>query len=808
MTTPRNVLVLGDSPGERRLYLDTTVDESAPAARTVDGAAGATLVGELVRSADPEAQVVVVATGDDDSVIASVWRPCLRAGEDDEEHVWRCTEPPGVECVDPGPRESAAGGGADLTVVVHDSASASGPDIVAGADLSRGHVLLSVRTPAAVEDVTDDLEVLGRTTAVVDASDLRKLRVHLTEGPSWERAALDVVDELKRRDALAPLRCVRHLVVRFDLEGALLLELAGGAVVDARLVYDPAQREGALRRHTAGDVTALRETFAAGLATHLGADPDSGAVLAGVQCGLAATRALLAAGHGPSDAEPAPPQDLLAEALSGHAPPLPVSTVPVNLEGADAERWTILGSRAVGDAAGHPMHGMAQRLALEGLPGLWDVPRTIVGDFVTVDRSEIESLTALEQLVQVYLEHGPEDVPLSIGVFGQPGSGKSFVVRQLSKALLGEKPLEFNLSQFDGPDDLWGALHQVRDLVLSGRVPLVLFDEFDSKAFFWLQYLLAPMQDGRFQQGQVSHAVGKCIFAFAGGTAPSLAAFGDVEDVEGFKLAKGPDFKSRISGALDVLGPNPVEDEDDVAFPLRRALMIRGLLRAGDRPLDIDPGLLAGLLGVGRYLHGSRSLDKTSYYLRHRGTPGKFRLSDLPTAALLETHVDLDEVLAIAADPQRAATAGDLARAIHFSYEKGVPHSRWATDFANLPVQIQADNYAAAERMARVLSAAGLRIVARGDSAALTEPEAEAEVTNRLELLARAEHDGWMEFKRACGWRQGVRSKEKRVELLELQHNLLIPFDDLPPEEQDKDRDAVGNYVEQLALAGLAIALG
>jgi len=44
-----------------------------------------------------------------------------------------------------------------------------------------------------------------------------------------------------------------------------------------------------------------------------------------------------------------------------------------------------------------------------------------------------------------------------------------------------------------------GAFHQVRDLALSGRTPVVFWDEFDSRELLWLQYLLAPMQDGRFQ---------------------------------------------------------------------------------------------------------------------------------------------------------------------------------------------------------------------------------------------------------------------------------------------------------------------
>ena len=48
---------------------------------------------------------------------------------------------------------------------------------------------------------------------------------------------------------------------------------------------------------------------------------------------------------------------------------------------------------------------------------------------------------------------------------------------------MGGKPalLEFNLSQFSDERDLIGAFHQVRDKRLEGSVPVVFWDEFDSK---------------------------------------------------------------------------------------------------------------------------------------------------------------------------------------------------------------------------------------------------------------------------------------------------------------------------------------
>ncbi len=228
------------------------------------------------------------------------------------------------------------------------------------------------------------------------------------------------------------------------------------------------------------------------------------------------------------------------------------------------------------------------------------------GALQTVDRSEIESLRTLRHLIQTY--EGPKGAtkqkkPLCLGVFGPPGAGKSFGVTQIAMAALDIKEediLTFNLSQFSDPLDLIGAYHVIRDRVLTGKTPLVFWDEFDSQGYRWLQYLLAPMQDGAFQQGQITHPIGKCVFVFAGATSQTYETFGPVKPpnpgqsveaglVDGveekvrpirksllhigasavnrdlqekwleFVLKKGPDFKSRLVGFLNVLGPNQRE---------------------------------------------------------------------------------------------------------------------------------------------------------------------------------------------------------------------------------------------------------
>jgi hypothetical protein len=70
-----------------------------------------------------------------------------------------------------------------------------------------------------------------------------------------------------------------------------------------------------------------------------------------------------------------------------------------------------------------------------------------------MDRREIEGLRSLRQLMLSYHNSGTQKHPLSLAVFGTPGSGKSFGLKQIAEAIFEDKnqALEFNLSQFKRP---------------------------------------------------------------------------------------------------------------------------------------------------------------------------------------------------------------------------------------------------------------------------------------------------------------------------------------------------------------------
>jgi hypothetical protein len=298
------------------------------------------------------------------------------------------------------------------------------------------------------------------------------------------------------------------------------------------------------------------------------------------------------------------------------------------------------------------------------LPGkAFPIPIVRIGKHRLIDRREIEDFLALHQALQVYADSPQEKVPLNIAVFGAPGAGKSFAVKQvvahLNEVRKGEfqrDPQTFNLSQFKSLDDLPAALHLVRNACLSAEIPVVFFDEFDStfggQPFGWLKYFLAPMQDGEFYHAGQTYRLGRAIFVFAGGVNRSFEELNGRVRNPGFCEAKGPDFISRLKAHLNIQGiDRPDEEADQGRYILRRGILLRdivcrkfGLDPDKDRTPLLHESVARALLGIRRFKHGVRSLEAIIKMCSAR--PGHpIGPSDLPSMDQLEMHVDASELL-------------------------------------------------------------------------------------------------------------------------------------------------------------------
>jgi hypothetical protein len=494
--------------------------------------------------------------------------------------------------------------------------------------------------------------------------------------------------------------------------------------------------------------------------------------------------------------------------------------------------WSLLGMTK------WDLYSLARQIAIRGpmkaLQG-WNIPIAKYNFLLTVDRKEIEFLHHLKSLITEYLQNRSSQ-PLSIAVFGPPGSGKSFSIKQLAKALdlpdYEVKDITFNLSQFneESPSDLYQAFHAVRDISLSGKTPLVFWDEFDSKDLAWLRYFLAPMQDGEFQEGQLTHNIGKSIFVFAGGTCSCMEEFEEKAHLA--KAEKGPDFLSRIKGFLNVMGPNPLipycgEDSTfldsssklnqtssskntDPDYIIRRAILINSLLQIGYRQLftdgilQIDDGVLNAFLLVPRYKHGTRSLE-TIFKTSQLFGKTKYHRSDLPPESQLNLHVDGQQFFELVTQEPVNLGGGEafyhlvneitfdeqvvekMAVGIHciyslaFSFPAGRdPLSITKQEFLDhlskmkelpegMPHDEVSQNYHNARKIPEKLAAVGFSIVPLG----VNLPAAELNAEQREEI-SRMEHIRWVRHHIDIGWFYAPK-KDKPARL----HDALVPWDEL-----------------------------
>jgi hypothetical protein len=334
-------------------------------------------------------------------------------------------------------------------------------------------------------------------------------------------------------------------------------------------------------------------------------------------------------------------------------------------------------------------HNIVLKGSLKSL-GEAQFPFTRFNNLLVVERKEIEGLRSIRNLLAEYIHREDRITPISVAVFGPPGSGKSFGVKQIAQTVAGQSRIEefvFNLAQFSSFEQLGRQLLRVRDAGLKGRLPLVFFDEFDcdfdKQALGWLKFFLAPMQDGEFQHGESMLGLGRSILVFAGGIAGNHEEFndpmfwkhrsGDAKGRDPFSAAKGPDFHSRLRGFLDIAGVNPnsqstelsgnsglpsdersrsgnLQDWDDCSFIIRRAIVIRQILERraqtertildSEKTANVDRDVLDALLLAQCYKHGIRSiesiLDMSALHQQRQVSK-----TAIPSSSQYLMHVDL-----------------------------------------------------------------------------------------------------------------------------------------------------------------------
>lgn len=148
-----------------------------------------------------------------------------------------------------------------------------------------------------------------------------------------------------------------------------------------------------------------------------------------------------------------------------------------------------------------------------------------------------------------------------------------------------------------------------------------------------------------------------------------------------------------------------------------------------------------------------------------------------------------------------------LAKAIHITYCKGdtgTLNKRILKDnglpWKDLPQTYKNANFAQADYIGEILKTEGLvleSVKGKADNSAFNFKEDACKAM--VERMAEKEHGRWNVERLREGWRPGKRDDTKKI------HDCLVPWEDLPDDIKDYDRDSVKSWPELLGKVGIKI---
>jgi hypothetical protein len=531
---------------------------------------------------------------------------------------------------------------------------------------------------------------------IINAEDLRKKGVNISRSLSWEKTALEFLWGVTKDSKLNEIKDLSNVIVRFGLEGTIYYN-GKDKNIKSKLYFDPHSIEGRLwNENKFGRMKGYSAVFISSLASKLilnlkEKDNISKAIEnginEGIEYGMFKSQEFMENGHGciEKGKKPVAPEffNEIGNRLFPHENEYstynknPIQNVELpNVEyfnEPDPYFWRIMDQKA--QATDSNSLGIAMDIVLKGSNALSVYPVGSFGNLTTVDRAETESFRSIMNIMTEYI-NSKKVLPLSIAVFGYPGSGKSFGIEQVAKSIDSERveKIEFNVSQFSSLKDLTNAFHRIRDISLKGKIPLAFFDEFDctfqNRPLGWLRSFLVPMQEGEFLDLGRLHPIGKSIFVFAGGVYNDFKEFCEFigassnshkDSNQNQKLSpnilppeKCLDFVSRLRGYVNILGPNKINHNDD-AYIIRRAILLRSLIEQKIPDIitkicepdteystctaNIDENLLKFLLKVPVYKHGARSMQAI-IDMSMVGKDKVWQKASLPSKEQLDLHIE------------------------------------------------------------------------------------------------------------------------------------------------------------------------
>lgn len=283
--------------------------------------------------------------------------------------------------------------------------------------------------------------------------------------------------------------------------------------------------------------------------------------------------------------------------------------------------------------------------------------------YITYDFREINDLNKIETLLIDYIKQEKDRHPIAFTVFGSPGTGKSFVIQELAKHISSDRfeILQYNLSQLPEKRFIIPIFHAIRDVSIKKRIPLVIFDEFDTDKLSWLKMFLSPIQDAEFSDRGDTFSFGKSVFFFCGSCYSSFEEFSS-KILHDQSIDKGSDFLSRISAYLNVMGINQeksiistenIQKYNDpfsnYLYIIRRAVVLRSLIEKNwsnlinidTKKANISLSIIQGFLRADEFYFGIRSME-TILKISNIKESNDFGKSELPPVHFIRPNVSDD----------------------------------------------------------------------------------------------------------------------------------------------------------------------
>jgi len=478
---------------------------------------------------------------------------------------------------------------------------------------------------ASYGKLPNENDLKGNCFLMLSANNLRRNGAMISKGISWERSAENLLWQLTYNPDMKVLLNAPHILITFSEDGAIYIKTIKNTNKDTRelkeawLTLTKNGMEGDSRKGKEGrnNDTFLIKMAAAAL--------QVGAIFNGTQ--ELNVRAILEAGEY-LEKKGYVKDDFVeykynVQCMLSIAKPdendkirIPIKdSVPIQLN-----KWNIvkdISKNNVFDLAKNYVKRGKLSLDPNAVTDIKNIPILEIGKLKSIDRLEIEHYSNIRNIMDMYYKNTKFKEPLSIAVFGQPGSGKTFGVKQIVGNVLPKDKTETiscNVTQFADPiKDLGECFQKVRDIILKEKLPLVFFDEFDTDNCRWIKYFLMPMQDGEFKDKTGTHPLGRCILVFAGGTAFTFDEFRSKNNGAKARKKKIPDFISRIKDSIDITGLNQGNEENE-NYILKRALVLRSKCKDENRldikdPKFIDENILRAMLLVPYFKHGGRSIE-------------------------------------------------------------------------------------------------------------------------------------------------------------------------------------------------------